>query len=291
MVIQFPSTFLGKIANVQAFEGVVMRVLVGLCLLAGCATPAPVSPRDEAVLLLNDGIGRADVNTVRATIGPHYKQHNPGVPDGPNGIIDMVKYLATLPPEQRPHPHIRRVIVDGDFIVIHAEYTRGDVSGAGIDMFRVENGKLAEHWDAGRPSPKTTKNGHTTLDGETEIRDRDKTAANKELVRRFAEEVLVKRDVASFDSFFGAALVQHDPAVADGASAWRAALDASTLRYEAVVRVIGEGNFVAVESRATGDGKLTVVWDLFRVDAGAIAEHWITSEEVPAHMAHANGMF
>ena len=47
----------------------------------------------------------------------------------------------------------------------------------------------------------------------------------------------------------------------------------------------------ARESRATNDGKPTVVWDLFRVEAGAVAEHWITYEEIPAHMAHGNGMF
>ena len=138
-----------------------------------------MTPRDEAVLILERGIGRVDVGIVRALVSPHYKQHNPGVPDGPNGLIDMVKYLATLPETARPHPRIARVLVDGDFVIVHAEYRRGTVHGAGIDMFRMENGKLAEHWDTGVPSPDVTKNGHTTLDGETEIRDRERTAENK----------------------------------------------------------------------------------------------------------------
>ena len=59
-------------------------------------------------------------------------------------------------------------------------------------------------------------------------------------------------------------VAQHNPNVPE---AWRAAIEKSPLRHEAVV------------------------WDLFRIDAGAIAEHWITYEEIPAHMAHSNGMF
>lgn len=250
-----------------------------------------MTPRDEAVLILERGIGRVDVGIVRALVSPHYKQHNPGVPDGPNGLIDMVKYLATLPETARPHPRIARVLVDGDFVIVHAEYRRGTVHGAGIDMFRMENGKLAEHWDTGVPSPDVTKNGHTTLDGETEIRDRERTAENKALVRRFAETIFVKRDFATYDSFFRGALVQHDPDVADGTDAWKAALGDASLRYEAVVRVLGEGNFVAVESRAHRGEALVVVWNLFRVGSGAIVEHWVTSEEVPAHAANSNGMF
>ena len=268
-----------------------MRSLVFL-VVAACGSSQPaMSPRDASVALLHQGIGEADVALVRRLVGDHYTQHNPNVPDGPNGIIEMVKYIGTLAPDARPQPHVKRVFVDGDFVVLHTEYVRGNVHGAGIDVLRVEKGKFVEHWDAGRPSPDVTKNGHTAIDGPTEIVDKGKTAANKELARRFVETALVKRDFGSWDASFHGALVQHDPDVADGPEAWRAAIEKSPLRYEAVVRVLGEGNFVTVESRAHDDGKLTVVWDLFRVDAGAIAEHWITYEEIPAHMAHGNGMF
>jgi predicted SnoaL-like aldol condensation-catalyzing enzyme len=267
------------------------RLLLVVVVVACAAPPPALSTRDAAVGLLHQGIGQADVAFVRQYVGDHYTQHNPNVPDGPNGIIDMVKYIGTLAPSARPQPYVKRAFVDGDFVVLHSEYVRGNVHGAGIDVLRMERGKFVEHWDAGRPSPDKTKNGHTPIDGATDVVDLDKTAANKDLARRFVETVLVKRDFATYDGFFHRALVQHDPEVEDGPGAWRAAIDASPLRYEAVVRVLGEGNFVAVESRARDDGKLTVVWDLFRACAGAIAEHWITYEEIPAHMAHGNGMF
>lgn len=48
-----------------------------------------------------------------------------------------------------------------------------------FDVFRVENGKIAEHWDnlilESAPNP----SGHTQIDGATEITDIDKTEANK----------------------------------------------------------------------------------------------------------------
>ena len=268
-----------------------MRRLFIVALVACGASQPAMAPRDASIALLHRGIGEADVALVRTLVGAHYTQHNPNVPDGPNGIIEMVKYIGTLPRAERPYPHVQRAFVDGDFVVLHSEYVRGSVRGAGIDVLRVENGKFVEHWDAGRPSPETTKNGHTPLDGATAITDRDKTAANKDLARRFVETALVKRDLGAFDGFFHGALVQHDPDIADDPAAWRAAIESSPLHYASVVRVLGEGNFVTVESRAENDGKLTVVWDIFRLDAGAIAERWVTYEEVPTHMAHGNGMF
>lgn len=276
------------------------RIFVFALALLGCGgsqvRPAPpevaraVTARDKAKLILEGGIGRANPDIVRALIGPHYRQHNPGVPDGPNGIIEMVEYIGTMPEPERPHPHLLRAIVDGDFVVIHAEYARAHGSNAGFDMFRVEDGKLAEHWDAGWPQPATTKNGHTMLDGPVDIVDVDKTQANKELVRRFADEVLVHRNVSNFGVFVRSGLVQHDPEIADGADAWKSALDGGW-RYEAILRVLGEGNFVAVQSRGTIAGKLAVIYDLFRVDSNTIAEHWNVAEPIPDRSANSNGMF
>ena len=38
-------------------------------------------------------------------------------------------------------------------------------------------------------------------------------------------------------------------------------------------------------------GKPTALYDLFRVEDGMIVEHWNTVQEIPAQMAHDNGMF
>jgi len=58
---------------------------------------------------------------------------------------------------------IRRVIADGDIVAVHAHWTgltspNGDV---GVDIFRVADGKLVEHWDVLAPIPDASKNNNT----------------------------------------------------------------------------------------------------------------------------------
>jgi hypothetical protein len=59
-----------------------------------------------------------------------------------------------------------------------------------FDIFRVADGKLAEHWDALTPQVATTVSGRTQTDGTTEVTDRDATDANRKLVAGFVETVL-----------------------------------------------------------------------------------------------------
>jgi predicted SnoaL-like aldol condensation-catalyzing enzyme len=54
------------------------------------------------------------------------------------------------------------------------------------------NHRIIEHWDVISAYPGSTISGRTAMDGSTEIRDLDKTAENKQLIRDFIEEVLMK---------------------------------------------------------------------------------------------------
>jgi predicted SnoaL-like aldol condensation-catalyzing enzyme len=61
-------------------------------------------------------------------------------------------------------------------------------------------------------------------------------------------------------------------------------------RYE-VKRVVGEGNFILVHAKFSMGGADSVVYDLFRVENGKVAEHWDVIEAVPATAEHANTQF
>lgn len=129
-----------------------------------------------------------------------------------------------------------------------------------VDMFRVENERLAEHWDAGNPSPASIPSGHTLLAGPTDNGDLTQTDASKALVRRFAEQVLVARSFDGYDDFFNdGQLVQHDLHLVDGAAALRASLESTetiVVRDE-VLRVLGEGELVAAKSQAPSPSSTT----------------------------------
>ena len=69
-----------------------------------------------------------------------------------------------------------RVITDGAYTVVHQE---SEFFGPKvvIDVFRFEDGKIAEHWDSIQDRVTETANGRTMTDGATEIADLDKTEA------------------------------------------------------------------------------------------------------------------
>jgi len=74
-----------------------------------------------------------------------YKQHNPGSPDGKQGFIDFTKVFFPLD----PHMEIIKLVCEDDMAVVFHKCTirsNGTINKV-FDMFRIENGKLAEHWD------------------------------------------------------------------------------------------------------------------------------------------------
>ncbi len=80
---------------------------------------------------------------VRLYFGSPYLQHNPMIPDGAD---DLPKVIAALPANFKYEPGI--IVADGDIVMIHGLYTGwGPKPLVTVDIFRVKDGKLVEHWD------------------------------------------------------------------------------------------------------------------------------------------------
>ncbi len=94
-------------------------------------------------------------------VGSRYTQHNPMAADGPQAFIDFVKWYAGENPELRVD--IKRMIAEGDFVVAHSLITTSpsDRGTAAADFFRLEDGKVVEHWDVLQPVPETAANDNT----------------------------------------------------------------------------------------------------------------------------------
>jgi predicted SnoaL-like aldol condensation-catalyzing enzyme len=158
----------------------------------------------------------------------------------------------------------------------------------GFDVFRFEDGKIVEHWDNLQEKPAKPNPGSRTMtDGPTEVKDLDKTEANKKLVSGFVEDILVSGKMDKLAGYFdGDNYVQHNPQIGDGLSGLGQALKAMaekgiTMKYDKVHRVLGEGNFVLTMSEGKLGGRHVAFYDLFRVEQGKIAEHWDTIEIIP----------
>ena len=94
-------------------------------------------------------------------IGTKYIQHNPRVPDGKEAFVSFfVPFFASNPEH---HTEITQVIADGDLVALHV-HSRSNKTERGraiVDIFRVEDGKIVEHWDVIQDVPEKSANSNT----------------------------------------------------------------------------------------------------------------------------------
>jgi predicted SnoaL-like aldol condensation-catalyzing enzyme len=84
-----------------------------------------------------------DLSALDRYWSPDYVQHNPRMPSGLDFFRTMI---PSLKPDFQYEPGL--VIEDGRFVMIHGRYIGwGPKPMIGVDIFRVENGRLLEHWD------------------------------------------------------------------------------------------------------------------------------------------------
>jgi predicted SnoaL-like aldol condensation-catalyzing enzyme len=103
-------------------------------------------------------INKKDFASARRFVGDRYKQHNPLVKDGPEGLGEFVEFLKTNYPGARSE--IKQIFADGDYVILHVHSIRtAEVQRAIIEIFRLlPDGRIDEHWDVIQEIPKTSAN-------------------------------------------------------------------------------------------------------------------------------------
>lgn len=103
-------------------------------------------------------INQKDFERARHYMGPHYRQHNPLVKDGPEGLREFIEFLKTNAP--LAHSEIRRSFAEGDYVILHVHSLRqpNTRGRAIIEIFRLENGLIDEHWDVIQEIPEDSEN-------------------------------------------------------------------------------------------------------------------------------------
>ncbi|TCM68151.1 putative SnoaL-like aldol condensation-catalyzing enzyme [Acinetobacter calcoaceticus] len=94
-------------------------------------------------------------------LAEHYIQHNPHVADGKTPFVKYFKTYFKENPEARNQ--IKRVIASGDLVALHVHSIQSttDRGQAIVDIFRVENGKIVEHWDVIQAIPEQSANSNS----------------------------------------------------------------------------------------------------------------------------------
>ena len=88
-----------------------------------------------------------------------YTQHNPSLPNGREAAI-----VALEPKFGNPNARfeIKRILVDGDLAVVHVRaFPSGGNEAAVADFYRIEAGKIVEHWDVLQLVPDGSANANT----------------------------------------------------------------------------------------------------------------------------------
>ena len=239
-----------------------------------------ISNKEKVVALLKS-IETGDTIPVGYINPNKYMQHNLAVADGLAGFGALLAQL----PEGSAKVNTIRAFQDGDYVFTHTDYNFFGPK-IGFDIFRFGDGKIVEHWDNLQETAKPNQSGHTMTDGSTEVKDLDKTDANKTLVKNFVDDILVNGRMEKLAHYFdGDNYIQHNPVIGDQLSSLGKALEAwakqgITMKYDTIHKVLGEGNFVLVVSEGQLAGKHTSFYDLFRVENGKIAEHWDVIETI-----------
>jgi predicted SnoaL-like aldol condensation-catalyzing enzyme len=122
----------------------ILKTAIVAVLLATSPSGAFAQSNKEIVLDGMTGLFvRKDATVIAKYWDPGYIQHNPHVP---NGTDPLKGFITSLPANFSYVPGM--IVEDGDYVMLHGRYTGfGPNPMIGVDIFRLKNGKIAEHWD------------------------------------------------------------------------------------------------------------------------------------------------
>lgn len=114
---------------------------------------------DFVLRMFAEVLSPMDSAAVDRFISPDYIQHNQMAEPGREGLK---RFLDTIRAQTPDAVHdVKRAFVDGGHVTVHYHVRRwpGDAGWAVMDIFRLEDGLIAEHWDVmqdvveGGPNP------------------------------------------------------------------------------------------------------------------------------------------
>ena len=144
----------------------------------------------EKALALINTFATGDTEKATSLLAEGYIQHNLAYGTGRDAFVGSVAWLASAPVKTTVQNI--RAFEDGGKVFLQTVY---NFDGAGeqvaFDIFRFDaEGKIAEHWDNLAAKADPNPSGHTQLDGCKELKDLNKTEANRELVKNFLADVM-----------------------------------------------------------------------------------------------------
>jgi predicted SnoaL-like aldol condensation-catalyzing enzyme len=120
--------------------------------------PVLESNKRTVLAFYQAGLNEKDFAAARALIGDSYTQHNPRIADGVEGFRAFVDQIRQDFPQLRAE--VKRLVAEGDLVMAHVHGVRvpGQPGTAIVDVFRLRDGRIVEHWDVMQPVPDESAN-------------------------------------------------------------------------------------------------------------------------------------
>jgi predicted SnoaL-like aldol condensation-catalyzing enzyme len=236
-----------------------------------------------------------------------YIQHNPTARTGRTAFKEI---FSSFVPRQETIPELIQnplvtIVAEGDYAVMAFVDARDAQDGSGpytsthFDMFRLENGRVAEHWDSvqlqpGQNPPSAADGGPVPVagvSGDAQIamvyNEDPVLRANKRTVYDLWRQIPDAGREELTDLYLDPIYIQHNPNAATGSEGFRTYManrpdtPIETHYRHQLVAMVAEGDIVVQVLADTRphpdrpDETYTIAWfDMFRIEGGRLAEHW-----------------
>lgn len=247
----------------------------------------------QNIQLVWDGMGAIleskDENVVNASFAEDFIQHNPWAKDGIEHIKEMLQFNFGY--------RAIRWVSDGDVMAYHGYYTApnplGDHPLLCVDAWRIENGKIQEHWDALAPLPQEQLEKCIAGQGNGEKEVSEETRqANKATVKRFLDHVLNRGRIEEIKNLVSESYIYHHET--EGELKGYAVLEDHIVNKNGGKMLhdnkmlLASVDLVMAHSHYFGEQE-RVVFDWFRLDDNnQIAEHWSVEQAITPQEEVAN---
>jgi predicted SnoaL-like aldol condensation-catalyzing enzyme len=239
-----------------------------------------------------------DTEAAEQYLAEDYIQHDPSADTGRAAVLAFfAAFGERLPVQERVQAKLVAMVAERDFVVFARvdEYAEPrPYTTTWIDLFRIENGVLAEHWDHGRLAMGETPRAYVppteNPNQSAALASSDpQLAANKQLVHEMWRTLLDAGQGEEAPRFLAPGYIQHNPLASTGLEGFLAfARQVSQPPLEVqpgvanFIQIVAEGDLVSLATLVTyvganGTPYATTWFDLFRVDGGLLVEHWDTA--------------
>lgn len=278
---------------------ITLIALTGLTACQSLKEKSQIHANTELVIgALTNMFDKLDTSVIDRYYSDTYIQHTPSIKDGKEGVIEAVAGMKAA--NVSIDREIIRTLSEGDLVYVQSRVSfGGSPAKVIVDIFRIEDHKIIEHWDVMQDEvlKADSANGNGMLDGGG---DANKSVSvqylteNKQAIIDFIEKGFAG-DVKLLDSLFGDEYIQHNPHVPNGKAVVLGFLKDGGFPAD-IKRIVAQGDLVAVlvEYGQAGTAFHNACADLFRLDdSSKVVEHWDTCSPVPkpSEFMHNNGMF